>query len=103
MSEPVARVLVADDEPSIRYVLREALGEAGHEVVEVESGDAAKVLGEHADPIRAVGDGRRHPEEEEQRQDQERPASGDNVERAGDHAGGSEYGQFKPGGHVLPL
>jgi two-component system nitrogen regulation response regulator GlnG len=40
MSAPV-RVLVADDEPSIRYVLRETLGEAGHEVVEVESGDAA--------------------------------------------------------------
>jgi two-component system nitrogen regulation response regulator GlnG len=36
-----ARVLVADDEPSIRFVLREALEEAGHEVVDVESGDAA--------------------------------------------------------------
>jgi two-component system nitrogen regulation response regulator GlnG len=36
-----ARVLVADDEPSIRFVLRETLAEAGHEVVEVDSGDAA--------------------------------------------------------------
>ncbi len=36
-----ARVLVADDEPSIRFVLREALEEAGHEVVDVDSGDAA--------------------------------------------------------------
>ena len=36
-----ARVLVADDEASIRFVLREALEEAGHEVVDVDSGDAA--------------------------------------------------------------
>jgi two-component system nitrogen regulation response regulator GlnG len=41
MSGAPARVLVADDEASIRYVLREALGEAGHEVVEADSGDAA--------------------------------------------------------------
>jgi two-component system nitrogen regulation response regulator GlnG len=36
-----ARVLVADDEPSIRFVLREALESAGHEVVDVGDGDAA--------------------------------------------------------------
>jgi two-component system nitrogen regulation response regulator GlnG len=36
-----ARVLVADDEPSIRFVLREALETAGHEVTDVDSGDAA--------------------------------------------------------------
>ena len=36
-----ARVLVADDEPSIRFVLREALEAAGHEVVDVDDGDAA--------------------------------------------------------------
>jgi two-component system nitrogen regulation response regulator GlnG len=36
-----ARVLVADDEPSIRFVLRETLESAGHEVVDVDSGDAA--------------------------------------------------------------
>jgi two-component system nitrogen regulation response regulator GlnG len=41
MSAAVARVLVADDEASIRFVLREALEEAGHEVVDVDSGDAA--------------------------------------------------------------
>jgi two-component system nitrogen regulation response regulator GlnG len=35
------RVLVADDEPSIRFVLREALEEQGCEVVAVEDGDAA--------------------------------------------------------------
>jgi two-component system nitrogen regulation response regulator GlnG len=34
-------VLVADDEASIRFVLREALEEAGHEVVDVDSGEAA--------------------------------------------------------------
>jgi two-component system nitrogen regulation response regulator GlnG len=36
-----ARVLVADDEASIRFVLRQALEEAGHEVVEADSGEAA--------------------------------------------------------------
>ncbi len=36
-----ARILVADDEPSIRFVLREALEAAGHDVVEVDAGDAA--------------------------------------------------------------
>jgi two-component system nitrogen regulation response regulator GlnG len=36
------RVLVADDEPSIRFVLREALEEQGCEVVAVEDGDAAQ-------------------------------------------------------------
>jgi two-component system nitrogen regulation response regulator GlnG len=35
------RILVADDEASIRFVLRETLEEAGHEVVAVEDGDAA--------------------------------------------------------------
>jgi two-component system nitrogen regulation response regulator GlnG len=37
-----ARVLVADDEPSIRFVLREALEEQGCEVIEAEDGDAAQ-------------------------------------------------------------
>jgi two-component system nitrogen regulation response regulator GlnG len=36
-----ARVLVADDEDSIRFVLRETLEAAGHEVVDVSNGDAA--------------------------------------------------------------
>ena len=36
-----ARILVADDEDSIRFVLREALESAGHKVEEVDSGDAA--------------------------------------------------------------
>jgi two-component system nitrogen regulation response regulator GlnG len=36
-----ARVLVADDEESIRFVLREALEEDGWEVVDVDNGDAA--------------------------------------------------------------
>jgi two-component system nitrogen regulation response regulator GlnG len=36
-----ARVLIADDESSIRFFLRETLESAGHEVVEVASGDAA--------------------------------------------------------------
>ena len=37
-----ARVLVADDEPGIRFVLREALEAVGCEVVEADSGDAAR-------------------------------------------------------------
>jgi two-component system nitrogen regulation response regulator GlnG len=36
-----ARVLVADDEASIRFVLRETLESAGHEVTEAATGDAA--------------------------------------------------------------
>jgi two-component system nitrogen regulation response regulator GlnG len=36
-----ARVLIADDEMSIRFVVRETLEAAGHEVVEAESGEAA--------------------------------------------------------------
>ncbi len=41
MTDARARVLVADDEASIRFVLREALEEIGHEVVDVDSGEAA--------------------------------------------------------------
>jgi two-component system nitrogen regulation response regulator GlnG len=41
MTESKPRVLVADDEHSIRYVLRETLEDEGCEVVEVEDGDAA--------------------------------------------------------------
>jgi two-component system, NtrC family, nitrogen regulation response regulator GlnG len=44
MSGTKARVLVADDEASIRFVLREALEEIGHEVVDVDSGEAAWAL-----------------------------------------------------------
>jgi len=36
-----ARVLVADDEPSIRFVLRETLEELGCEVADVDDGDSA--------------------------------------------------------------
>ncbi len=36
-----ARVLIADDENSIRFVLRETLEEAGHQVTEATSGDEA--------------------------------------------------------------
>jgi CheY-like chemotaxis protein len=36
-----ASVLVADDEPGIRFVLRETLEEAGHTVTEAVSGDEA--------------------------------------------------------------
>jgi DNA-binding NtrC family response regulator len=42
MSEPsTARVLIADDEPSIRLALREILEESGCEVADVDNGDAA--------------------------------------------------------------
>jgi two-component system nitrogen regulation response regulator GlnG len=41
MTADRARVLVADDEESIRFVLRETLEEAGHEIFEVSDGDAA--------------------------------------------------------------
>ena len=38
---PAARILIADDEPSIRFVLRETLEDAGHRVTDVEDGEAA--------------------------------------------------------------
>jgi two-component system nitrogen regulation response regulator GlnG len=38
----MTRVLVADDEPSIRFVLREALEGSGYEVVEAADGNAAR-------------------------------------------------------------
>ena len=42
MTEPSqARILIADDEESIRFVLREAFESAGYQVDEVASGDAA--------------------------------------------------------------
>jgi two-component system nitrogen regulation response regulator GlnG len=41
VSEGSARVLVADDEESIRFVLRETLEEDGYTVVDVDNGDAA--------------------------------------------------------------
>jgi two-component system nitrogen regulation response regulator GlnG len=41
MNSSPARVLVADDEPAIRFVLRETLEEEGFSVAEVEDGNAA--------------------------------------------------------------
>lgn len=40
-SETGMQILVADDEPSIRFVLQEALEDLGHHVTVVEDGDAA--------------------------------------------------------------
>ncbi|MBM4335911.1 MAG: sigma-54-dependent Fis family transcriptional regulator [Deltaproteobacteria bacterium] len=40
----MSRILVADDEPSIRLVLRDALEGAGHEVVEAADGNVARAL-----------------------------------------------------------
>ncbi len=38
----MSRILIADDESSIRFVLREALEDAGHEVTEASDGDVAR-------------------------------------------------------------
>jgi DNA-binding response OmpR family regulator len=43
-AEYPGRILVVDDEPSMRDLLSRVLGDAGHEVVTVESGEAALVL-----------------------------------------------------------
>ena len=40
----MSRILIADDEPSIRLVLRDALEGAGHEVVEAADGNVAREL-----------------------------------------------------------
>ena len=41
MSDNRIRILIADDERSIRWVLKESLTAAGHEVVEAENGSKA--------------------------------------------------------------
>ena len=41
MSDNRIRILIADDERSIRWVLKESLTGAGHEVVEAENGSRA--------------------------------------------------------------
>src|SRR5258706_4385504 len=41
MTAPAPSVLVADDEPSIRYVLRETLAELGWDVSEADDGESA--------------------------------------------------------------
>jgi DNA-binding NtrC family response regulator len=48
------RVLLAEDEFIIRWVLTEALRDAGFEVLEAADGEAALQLMEHPDPIAAV-------------------------------------------------
>jgi DNA-binding response OmpR family regulator len=40
----VARILLVEDEDEIRCMLAEALADAGHDVIEAESGDAASLL-----------------------------------------------------------
>jgi len=47
----MTRILIADDEPSIRFVLRDALEGDGHEVVEAADGNAAReaLAGQHFD------------------------------------------------------
>lgn len=45
----MTRVLLAEDEEEIRSMLAEVLFDAGYEVVEAESGDAAAMLMDNAD------------------------------------------------------
>jgi two-component system nitrogen regulation response regulator GlnG len=40
----VSRILIADDEASIRFVLREAFASSGHELVEAKDGEEARAL-----------------------------------------------------------
>src|SRR5690606_24939585 len=41
----MARILVADDSPSVRLLVRRHLQADGHEILEAEDGDAAYALG----------------------------------------------------------
>ncbi len=45
-----ARILVVDDEPGIRYILRKMLENAGHEVIGVESGEMCLEKFDEAQP-----------------------------------------------------
>lgn len=50
----MARILVVEDEDEIRGMLAEVLADAGHHVIEAESGDAALVLLESHGPFDAL-------------------------------------------------
>lgn len=54
-SAPMARILLADDSPSVRLLVRRHLQADGHEVLEAEDGDAAYALGAE-DPDLAILD-----------------------------------------------
>lgn len=51
----MARILLADDSPSVRLLVRRHLQADGHEVLEAEDGDAAYALGAE-DPDLAILD-----------------------------------------------
>jgi len=54
MSAPTLRVLVIDDEPPIRKLLRMGLTTQGYQVVEAQSGKAAlEMIGYDGGPVRA--------------------------------------------------
>jgi two-component system response regulator AtoC len=46
----MSRILVVDDEPSVRFTLEEVLGERGHRVVSAEDGEAALTAIQADDP-----------------------------------------------------
>jgi len=50
----VARILLVEDEEEIRSMLAEVLADAGHEVVEAESGDAAALILDQFDNLDAL-------------------------------------------------
>ena len=65
----------------------------------MKAGEAGKVLREHADAVGAVGQGRRQAKEQQQRKDQERAATGNDVEGAGTTPAAASTDQFEPEGH----
>lgn len=54
-SGPMARIIVADDSPSVRLLMRRHLEADGHEVLEAADGEAAYALG-NEDPDLAILD-----------------------------------------------
>jgi CheY-like chemotaxis protein len=56
MTAEVSRVLVVDDEPDMRFILRRIFERAGHEVVDAGDGDAALRLAEQARPDLVITD-----------------------------------------------
>ena len=61
--------------------------------------DTADVLGQDAHAVRAIGHRRGEPQEQQNRECEERSASSDDVQRAGDEAGAGKEGEFEDERH----
>ena len=50
----MARILVVDDEPDLRFILRRTFERAGHQVVDVGNGAAAMAIVSESAPVNSL-------------------------------------------------